>query len=78
MISERIFDDIPPQMTNLKMVIPSKVYLTFTHQNQAFWRKNISCVSDVYSLRRPITSDFAHDVEFLKVYHRIYCHKFLT
>ena len=42
MISERIFDDIPPQMTNLKMVIPSNVYLTFTYQNQAFGAKTLA------------------------------------
>ena len=42
MIAERIFDDIPPQMTNLKMVIPSNVYFTFTHQNQAFGAKTLA------------------------------------
>ena len=43
MIFERIFDDITPQMTNLKMVNPhSNVYLTFTHQNQAFAAKTLA------------------------------------
>ena len=52
MISERISDDIPPQMTNLNMVIPILMYsLSFTNRNQVFAAKNISCVSDVYSLR---------------------------
>ena len=41
MISERISDDIPPQMTNLNMVIPVLMYfLTFSHQNQAFASKH--------------------------------------
>ena len=40
MISERISDDIPPQMTNLNMVIPILMYvLTFSYQNQAFASK---------------------------------------
>ena len=40
--------------------------------------KNISCISDVYSLRCPIISDFAYDVGFPTVYRGIYCLKFLT
>ena len=36
-ISERISDDIPPQMINLNMAIPILMYfLSFTHQNQIF------------------------------------------
>ena len=45
MISERISDDIPPQMTNLNVyiVIPILMYfLTFTHQNQAFASKTLA------------------------------------
>ena len=43
MISERISDDIPPQMTNLNMVIPILMYfLTVTHQSQAFASKTLA------------------------------------
>ena len=42
MISERISDDIPPQMTNLNMVIPILTYfLSCTHQNQVFAAKTL-------------------------------------
>ena len=43
MISERISDDIPPQMKNLNMVIPILMYfLTLTYQNQAFASKTLA------------------------------------
>ena len=42
MISERISDDKPPQMTNLNMVIPILMYfLSFTHRNQVFAVKTL-------------------------------------
>ena len=47
MISDRIYDDIPPQMKNLNMVIPILMFfLTFTHRKQ-FFLQNVSFVSDV-------------------------------
>ena len=50
MISERISDDIPPQMTNLNMVIPILMYfLIFTHQNQVFASKILAaCASYIH------------------------------
>ena len=40
-VSERISDDILPQMTNLNMVIPILMYfLTITHQKQVFASKH--------------------------------------
>ena len=42
MISERISDDIPPQMTKLDMVIPILMhFLSFTHRNQVFAAKTL-------------------------------------
>ena len=48
MISDRIYDDIPPQMKILNMVIPILMYfLTFTHRKHFILRKNVSFVSYV-------------------------------
>ena len=48
MISDRIYDDIPPQMKILNMVIHILMYfLTFTHRKHFILCKNVSCVSDV-------------------------------
>ena len=78
MISERISNDIPLQMTHLNMVIPILIYTS----KPGICLKYISCMSDVYSLRLPIISDVAQDVGFPPgfptVYRGIYCRKFLT
>ena len=43
MVSERISDDMHPQMTNLNMVIPILMYfLTFTHENHVFASKTLA------------------------------------
>ena len=43
MISERLSDNIPPQVTNWNMVIPILMYfLTFTFHNQVFASKTLA------------------------------------
>ena len=50
-VSERISDDIPPQMTNLNMVIPILMYFLTLHIKTRHLLQNISCMSEVYQLR---------------------------
>ena len=48
MISDCIYDDIPPQMKILNMVIPILMhFLTFTHRKQIYFVQNVSFLSDV-------------------------------
>ena len=48
MISDRIYDDIPPQMKILNMVFPILMYfLTFTNREHFIFMQNVSFVSDV-------------------------------
>ena len=52
MISERIPDDIPPQMTNgIYGYLHSNVLFNIYTSKPGICLKNISCMSDVYSLR---------------------------
>ena len=52
MISEHISDDIPPQMTNLNTVIHFLMsFFNIYTSKPGICLKNISCMSDVYSLR---------------------------
>ena len=51
MVCEGISDDIPPQMTNLNMVIAILMYFLSFHIETRYLPQNHSCVSDVYSLR---------------------------
>ena len=68
MISERIFDDIPPQMKILNMVIPILMHFC------SFER----CKSH-NAARHLIICDVINDVKLLPtVYRRIYCRKFFT
>ena len=57
MISERIFDDIPPQMKYLNMVIPILMYFFNIYTSKPdICFINKSYMSDVYPLRLPIIS----------------------
>ena len=67
MISERISDDIPPQMKNFNMVIPILMHFCSFISN---WSVE-SC--------HPTNCDVINDVKrFPAVYRRIYCCKYLT
>ena len=68
MISERISDDIPPQMKILNMVIPILMHF-------CSFVSNCSCASRIQPMKRDIIDDVKL---YLTVYHRIYCRKFLT
>ena len=58
MISDRIYDDIPPQMKNLNMVIPILMYfLTFTHRKH-FILCNVSHYVDQSLATLLLTSGF--------------------
>ena len=72
MISERIFDDIPPQIKFLNMVIPkSNALLQFCSELES-WKPHKTA-------RHPTKCDVINDVKlFPTVYHRIYCRKVLT
>ena len=71
MISERISDDIPPQMKILNMVIPILMHFCTFDSNRS-----------VESRIKPHViqkCDVINDVKlFPAVYRRIYCRKFLT
>ena len=68
MISERISDDIPPQMKILNMDIP--ILMPFC---------SLSSMEVLQAAPHPMKCDVINDVKlFLTVYHRIYCRKFLT
>ena len=48
MISDRIYDDIPPQMKKLNMVIHILMYFfNFYTSKTLYFVQNVSCVSDV-------------------------------
>ena len=68
MISERISDDIPPQIKILNIVIPhSNALLKLEH------------CEPHKAARHPTKGNVIDDVKlFPTVYCRIYCHKFLT
>ena len=52
MISDRIYDDIPPQMKILNMVIPILMYFfNFYTSKTLYFVQNVRFVSDVNSLR---------------------------
>ena len=68
MISEGIFDDIPPQMKILNMVIPILMH----------FRRKLERCKQHNSSRHPMKCDVIHDIKlFPTVYRRIYCRKFL-
>ena len=72
MISERISDDIPPQMKILNMVIPILMHIL------QFELKLVRC-KPRKAARHPTKCDVINDVIlFPTVYRRIYCRKFLT
>ena len=90
MISECIFDDIPPQMKILNMVIP-----ILMHYQHFPFKKTVkiyfvalippaaaSCIkplaSCIYSLVNQWKVMLRNDVGFPTVYCRIYCRKFMT
>ena len=90
MISERISDDIPPQMKILNMDIP--ILLQYQHFP---FKKTVkmyfvalirpaaaSCIkplaSCIYSLVNQWKVTLRNDVGFPTVYRRIYCSKFMT
>ena len=73
MISERISDDIPPQMKILNMVISIQM-----HFNLQFELKLERCKPHK-AARHPKKCHVINDVTlFPTVYRRIYCCKFLT
>ena len=90
MISERISDDIPPQMKILNMVIP--ILMHYQHFPFKKTRKMYSvalihpaaasCIkplaSCIYSLVNQWKASLRNDVGFPTVYCRIYCRKFMT
>ena len=73
MISDRISDDIPPQMKNLNIVIPILMYfLTINIEKMhCFFSAKRERHQRRKTRRYPITSDVAHDVGFPTVYRRI-------
>ena len=72
MISERISDDIPPQMKILNMVIPILMHFYRLVSN---WSIR-SCIKPHVNKRK---CDVINDGKlFPTVYYRIYCRKFLT
>ena len=90
MISERISDDIPPQIKILNMVIP-----ILMHYQHFPFKKTVkmyfvalirpaavSCIkplaSCIYSLVNKWKATLRNDVGFPTVYRRIYCRKFMT
>ena len=71
MISERISDDISPQMKILNMVIPILMHFCSFVLNERCKPRNTA--------RHPTTYDVINDVKlFPAVYRRINCRKFLT
>ena len=72
MISDRISDDIPPQIKIVNKVIPNpNVLLQFPLE---FGR-----CKPQKAAHHPALCDVINDVKLLPtVYHRIYCRKFLT
>ena len=78
MIFDPIYNDIPPQMKNLNIVISILMYFLTKNieMHFFFFSQKVSVGSDVYPQLQSITSDFAHNVGFPMVYRRIYCGKF--
>ena len=75
MISERISDEIPPQMKNLNMVIPilMRFYSLVSNWSVA------SSIKPPKGVRNQMKRDVINDVKlFPTVYRRIYCRKFST
>ena len=75
MISERISDDIPPQMKILNMVIPilMRFYILVSNWSAA------SRIEPYKGVRHPTKCDVINDVKlFPTVYRRINCRKFGT
>ena len=67
MISERISDDIPPQIKLLNMVIPILMHYGSFHSNWSV------------AAHHPTKCGVINDIKlFPTVYRRIYCRKFLT
>ena len=84
MISDRIYDDIPPQMKkkNEYSYPHSNVLFNFYTSKTPYFVQTVSVVSDVnhyvdQSLATLLLTS-ENDVGFPTVYRRIYCRKFLT
>ena len=75
MNSQRISDDIPPQIKILNMVIPILMrFLSLISNMSVASRKKPH-----KGVRHQIECDINNDVkQFLTVYSRMYCRKFLT
>ena len=68
MISDRISNDIPPQIKILNVVVPILMHFCNLVSN---------CKPHI-AARHPMKCDIINDIKlFPKVYRRIYCHKFL-
>ena len=73
MISDRISDDIPPQMEILNMVISILMLFCCFVSNWSV----ASCIKLHKGVRCQMKCDVINDVQlFPTVYHRIYCRKF--
>ena len=72
MISERISDDIPPQMKILNMVIPILVHICSFVSNWSVARRIM-----LHGIQRNVTN-FYDAKTFPAVYRRIYCRKYMT
>ena len=75
MISDRISDNIPPQVKILNMVIPilMRFYSLISNWSVA------SCIKSYKGIRHPTKCDVINDIKlFPTVYRRIHCRKFLT
>ena len=83
MISERISDDIPPQMIILNMVIPILMHYQHFPFKQIVKMYFVALIrpaaaSCIYSLVNQLKSTLRYDVGFPTVYRRIYCRIFMT
>ena len=77
MISDRISEDIPPQMKIFNMLIPILMCFYNLVSNWSF----ASCIKLHKGVRHPTKNDVINDVKLFStvhVYRRIYCRKFLT
>ena len=75
MISDRISDDIPPQMKNLNMVIP--ILMRSASLSQIGLK--LERCKPHKAARHPMKCVVSNDIKlFLTVYRRIYWRKFLT
>ena len=74
MISERISDNIPPQMKILNTVIPILMHLCSLVSNWSV----ASPIKPHKAARHPMNCEVINDVQlFPTVYPRMYCRKFL-